>query len=735
MASSARIDELRKKFDENPRRYFAPLANEYRKAGDLEQAIFICQEYLPQQPGHMSGHIVYGQALFELSRFDEARAVFETALSLDPENLIALRHLGDIARQAGDLRGARVLVPARAGGRSAQRRDRADHADRADDAARFAARRRERCNADGRRVRPERPAASSRLRCREAMIAEFPVEKSEDGSGLAVGPELSQLAERQPEPEPIRRSPEAIPDDELLDLNDFSVGDVPLSSLVTAPARAARPRSRSSRRVRRSIRSRTDPGRRRLRRCRIERSEDALAFEADPYAIARGARDRRRERRAAAASARGVCHRHRLGLPDDGGAPSLSDAHDSPVLDGLESYSEPAFGLASAEPAPAMDVESFFATPTEAPLASETYEPLRSRLRSPRGRPPSMLRRIRPRRSSASASAEPVPEIEAHGHPDVASEAVEETGEAAFVTETMAELYLQQGHLEAALDIYQKLAEQRPGDESLRERMLAVADAIHDAAARHRSSLDAQPEAYASYDDGAMTRVEGSDEDAALVGPTIREFLAGILQPRSFVAAEDLIERELRRRSSTARVRREPRSTRRCSTRLISTEPIFGQATAPAFDDSVFDTSAYGDAPSFGETAMYPTPAFGLTPAYGGTAHAVHADTPTPDTASSRSRTRQSPTPDRRTPPPSRADVRRGALRGDDARDRSDSAEFASLGSTSRADGLPASIDEEFGADSNDWPQTGRWCRVGGRSAKRRRRAAERARRVRLRRP
>ncbi len=107
MSSSARIDELRQKFDENPRRYFAPLANEYRKVGDLEQAIFICQEYLPQQPGHMSGHIVYGQALFEAKRNDEARAVFETALALDPENLIALRHLGDIAREGGDVENAR----------------------------------------------------------------------------------------------------------------------------------------------------------------------------------------------------------------------------------------------------------------------------------------------------------------------------------------------------------------------------------------------------------------------------------------------------------------------------------------------------------------------------------------------------------------------------------------------------------------------------------------------------
>src|SRR5262249_12952657 len=99
--------------------YFAPLANEYRKAGDLPQAVFILEEHLPQQPGHISGHIVYGQALFELGRDEEAKRVFEAALSVDPENLIALRHLGHISRQAGDhptlLPEAR-RAPARAGG-------------------------------------------------------------------------------------------------------------------------------------------------------------------------------------------------------------------------------------------------------------------------------------------------------------------------------------------------------------------------------------------------------------------------------------------------------------------------------------------------------------------------------------------------------------------------------------------------------------------------------------------
>src|SRR5687767_15128621 len=55
----------------------------------------------------MSGHIVYGQALFEARHFDQARTVFETALALDPENLIALRYLGDIAFELGDRSGAR----------------------------------------------------------------------------------------------------------------------------------------------------------------------------------------------------------------------------------------------------------------------------------------------------------------------------------------------------------------------------------------------------------------------------------------------------------------------------------------------------------------------------------------------------------------------------------------------------------------------------------------------------
>ena len=104
---NARLEELRSKFQENPRRYFAPFANELRKAGDTAQAISVCRAHLAGQPGHVSGHIVLGQALYEAGEASEARDIFTAALELDPENLIALRTLGEIAQVNGEFGAAR----------------------------------------------------------------------------------------------------------------------------------------------------------------------------------------------------------------------------------------------------------------------------------------------------------------------------------------------------------------------------------------------------------------------------------------------------------------------------------------------------------------------------------------------------------------------------------------------------------------------------------------------------
>jgi tetratricopeptide (TPR) repeat protein len=107
MANPALIDELEKQFRDNPRRVFARLANEYRKSGDYMRAIEICHSHVPQQPGYISGHVVLGQALYDAGELDQAQQTFEAALALDPENLIALRQLGDIARNRRDYREAR----------------------------------------------------------------------------------------------------------------------------------------------------------------------------------------------------------------------------------------------------------------------------------------------------------------------------------------------------------------------------------------------------------------------------------------------------------------------------------------------------------------------------------------------------------------------------------------------------------------------------------------------------
>jgi tetratricopeptide (TPR) repeat protein len=105
--TNARLEELRAKFQENPRRYFAPFANELRKAGDPAQAIAVCRAHLAGQPGHVSGHIVLGQALYEAGDANEARDIFTASLELDPENLIALRSLGEIAQVNGEFGAAR----------------------------------------------------------------------------------------------------------------------------------------------------------------------------------------------------------------------------------------------------------------------------------------------------------------------------------------------------------------------------------------------------------------------------------------------------------------------------------------------------------------------------------------------------------------------------------------------------------------------------------------------------
>ncbi|HEX6250773.1 MAG TPA: hypothetical protein VFZ56_04995 [Gemmatimonadaceae bacterium] len=109
METPGRIAELERKFAENPRRYFAALANEFRKQGDLDRAIELCESHLAEQRNHLSGHVVLAQALVDAGRESDAWDPLHTALDLDPENFIALRLIGELSAKTGDVEHARTF--------------------------------------------------------------------------------------------------------------------------------------------------------------------------------------------------------------------------------------------------------------------------------------------------------------------------------------------------------------------------------------------------------------------------------------------------------------------------------------------------------------------------------------------------------------------------------------------------------------------------------------------------
>ena len=104
MAESSRIDELRRRVQLDPASIaFAALAEEYRRAGQFEDAIATCEAGLQRHPAYLSARVTLGRSLLELGRYDEARQELEHVLRVAPENLAAIRGLAEIHHRTGDL--------------------------------------------------------------------------------------------------------------------------------------------------------------------------------------------------------------------------------------------------------------------------------------------------------------------------------------------------------------------------------------------------------------------------------------------------------------------------------------------------------------------------------------------------------------------------------------------------------------------------------------------------------
>jgi tetratricopeptide (TPR) repeat protein len=100
VAYTSEIDKLEARWRENPKgRNFAPLADAYRKAGLIDNAIDLCQSGLKLHPDYVSAHIVYARCLIDKKDDPGAQGVFKKVLELDGENIIALRGLAELAER------------------------------------------------------------------------------------------------------------------------------------------------------------------------------------------------------------------------------------------------------------------------------------------------------------------------------------------------------------------------------------------------------------------------------------------------------------------------------------------------------------------------------------------------------------------------------------------------------------------------------------------------------------
>ncbi len=108
MAQSREIEKLQRRWQENPLGLtFAPLAEAYRKEGMYADALELLEIGLTQHPHYVPAHIVRGRCHLDTGEDLAAEAAFRRVAELDPENVIALKGLADIAERSGRFEDAR----------------------------------------------------------------------------------------------------------------------------------------------------------------------------------------------------------------------------------------------------------------------------------------------------------------------------------------------------------------------------------------------------------------------------------------------------------------------------------------------------------------------------------------------------------------------------------------------------------------------------------------------------
>jgi tetratricopeptide (TPR) repeat protein len=350
VAYTSEIEKLEKRWLENPKgRNFAPLADAYRKAGELDRAIDLCTAGLELHPDYVSAHIVFGRCLIDQKNDPGASDVFRKVLALDPENVLALKILADIAERGN----------------------------RYDEAAEWLGRL---ISADP--MNGDAAEALARAKGRAAQVA----------AKQAPPPTLEAVARLVPEPAPSQ------PHRDLVIEHAAEEPTSPSLDVKGAPAD-------------------------------IETFDGTLDFNAVAHS---------------AAKADGIEVQEEVELkPQD------------LVVEGL-AHTQYEAGI--------------FGTPPD--TAEQDDEP---RIDLPLIMPDDVLEAALPAVVEEAPRAPPPPAAVALSDDDGAADAAALSRAEPVLTETMAELYLRQGHQEDALRVYQALLAKRPADARLRGRVASLA--------------------------------------------------------------------------------------------------------------------------------------------------------------------------------------------------------------------------------------------------------------------
>jgi tetratricopeptide (TPR) repeat protein len=98
-----RLSDLKLRWQRDPSsRLFLQLANEHRKAGQVEEAVAVLEQGLEHRPNDLSALVVLGRCRLELGRADEAVEPLETVISRDPTHIVASKLLIEAHLQRGD---------------------------------------------------------------------------------------------------------------------------------------------------------------------------------------------------------------------------------------------------------------------------------------------------------------------------------------------------------------------------------------------------------------------------------------------------------------------------------------------------------------------------------------------------------------------------------------------------------------------------------------------------------